>query len=355
LIRELTAIETEIVEFKRANRETLPETLGFRTNDLTRVQQRQQLLDREMADISDRRGKLLDLRQRPEALADLRREPSPAERQLKQLQDVRALRIAILSENHPEIRSIDVRIGALERVIAREEQTRSDASGAEFQAVVTENMRRIDQELELIDQELEQMEDELISLERREAELERSISETPNTQMSLNSLQRDYANLQGQYTNAQAKLAVSATGEQLELTQQAERFEVIEQAQAPETPDKPDRFMILVMGVGGGAGAGLGLIVLLEFLNRAVRRPSDVVSALQQQPLAVIPYIYTDVELTRRSRVKWALIVTIVSGIVGLTVVTHLFYLPLDLLARQAMETTQIDSVLELIRSRLDM
>ena len=112
LVRELTAIETEIVEFKRANRDTLPETLGFRTNDLTRVQQRQQLLDREIADLSDRRGKLMDLRARPEALVDLRREPTAAERQLRQLEDRRALRIAILSESHPEIRSIDVRIGA---------------------------------------------------------------------------------------------------------------------------------------------------------------------------------------------------------------------------------------------------
>ncbi|MEO0680708.1 MAG: hypothetical protein AAF192_09865 [Pseudomonadota bacterium] len=355
LAGELTAIETEIVEFKRSNRDTLPETLGFRNSSLDRVQQRQQLKDRELADLQQKRKTLLEMQQTPEQLLQTKRERTQAERQRRQLLARRDLRTAILSEQHPEIRALDTRILALDRVIEKEREAREVTSGPRFEAAVSRQLDRVNTEIELTEQRLAQLEDELSGLERRESELERSIAETPNTQMALNSLQRNYANLQRQYENARSKLAVSATGEQLELKQQAERFEVIEQPQVPANPDKPDRFMILVMGLGGGAGGGLGLIVLLEILNRAVRRPADVISAIDQQPLAVIPYIYTDQELKRRVRVKWTLIIGSISLVVALLALTHIYYLPLDLIATQMMEKTEIDAVLELIRNRLDL
>lgn len=351
---ELTAIESEIVEFKRSNRDTLPETLGFRTNQLERVQQRQQLLDRERADLRQERKLLEEMLERPELLAEVQREPSESERARVQLIQRRRLRLAILSEAHPEILAIDTRIAALERIIAQEEQMRAADAQQRASQVISAEMQRIADNLEVIDTRLDQLADEMSRLERRESELERSIAETPNTQMALTALNRNYSNLQRQYDAARSKLAVSATGEQLELRQQAERFEVIEQASVPSSPDKPDRLMILMMGAGGGAGAGLGLIVLLEFLNRAIRRPSDITATLQAQPLAVIPYIYTDTELRRRSTIKWTIIVTLVAGsIIGLTA-THIFYMPLDLLMRRLMEMTQLDTVLQLVRTRLN-
>jgi uncharacterized protein involved in exopolysaccharide biosynthesis len=352
---ELTAIESEIVEFKRANRDTLPETLSFRTNQLERVQQRQQLLDRERADLRQERKVLLEMRADPSRLAEEERQLTEPERALLQLQQRRRLRLAILSEEHPEIRGIDTRIEALRRIIEQEQEFRAATAEERASRKITEEMSRIEQQIEVIDTRLAQLDDELTQLERREAELQRTISETPNTQMALTALNRNYSNLQQQYDAARSKLAVSATGEQLELSQQAERFEVIEQASTPETPDKPDRFMILMMGAGGGAGAGIAVIVLLEFLNKAIRRPSDVVATLEMQPLAVIPYIYTDAELRRRSIVKWSLITLLVGGTIAAVTLTHVFYMPLDLLMRKLMEMTQLDTVLQLIRSRLSL
>jgi uncharacterized protein involved in exopolysaccharide biosynthesis len=354
LAAELSAVEAEIVDFKRANRDTLPETLQFRTNNLQRVQQRIQLLDRETSNLAEQRGKLLELKQDPRSLVRQDRQLTETEKAKQQLERRMEMRLALLSEDHPEIRGMRTRIEALERVIASEAERQAALSDDALEAEVGEQMSRINSEIELINTRLEQLEDERASLERQEAELERSIAETPNTEMALRALQRNYNNLQQQYGAARDKLAVSATGEQLELKQQAERFEVIEEATAPDAPDKPDRFMILAMGVGGGAGAGLALIVLLEFLNKAVRRPSDVISAIDQQPLAVIPYIYTDDELRRRSRIRWGIVVLAVGGFTAALVLVHVLYMPLDLLGRQLLEKAQVDTLLELIRARLN-
>ena len=354
LLGEITALETEIIEFKRANRETLPETLASRNNQLERIQQRQQQLDRERSELEEKRRVLAEFRDRPETIPDEQREPSQAEKERQQLENRRNFRLALLSPEHPEIRGLDVRIEALDRIIAAEEARRQAMAPEKRSERVSIALTNINRELELIDTRLVGIENELRTLERRETELDRSIAETPNTQMALNALQRNYGALVGQYENARSKLAVSATGEQLELKQQAERFEVIEQASVPEKPDKPNRMMILAMGFGGGAGAGLGLVFLLEILNRAIRRPSDIVAALNAQPLGVIPYIYTDAELRRKARMKWSLIILGVGGTTAVLVLTHFFYLPLDLLARRLMEATSVDLVLELARSRLN-
>ncbi|MGR3782386.1 MAG: GumC family protein [Albimonas sp.] len=350
---ELTAIESQMVEFKRANRATLPETLEFRTNQVQRVQQRIQLLDREMADLREQRKTLVELKEDPTALLDKERPLTPSERARDELERELQLRSAVLSETHPEIRALKTRLQAMEKLIAidvakQEEAIRNDSS--EF---IEEKLQETNQQITLIDTQLDQMADEIAELERQESELERSIAETPNTQMALNALQRNYENLQGQYDSARSKLAVSATGEQLELKQQAERFEVIEQAQVPDAPDKPNRLKILLAGFGGGAGAGLGLVFLLEFLNRAIRRPSDIISTLDIQPLAVIPYIYTDAEVRRRSRLRWTIIVLSVATIVAATALVHVYYMPLDLIGAKIVEKTKIDSLMDLVRSRL--
>lgn len=355
LAGELAAIEVQIVDFKRANRNTLPETLAFRTNSLERIQQRQQLLDRQRADLQERRKLLNEMRERPEMLLTQGNERTQAEQQRDQLINQRSMRLALLSDQHPEIRALDVRIMTLDRIIADQAERRAAEAADRSSARITERLAQVNQELELATKQLDQIDDELRALERRASELDRSIAETPNTQMALNALQRNYAQLQGQYDNARAKLAVSATGEQLELQQQAERFEVIEQATVPESPDKPNRLMIVLMGLGGGTGAGLALVFLLEIMNRSVRRPSDVVAALEVQPLGVIPYIYTDTELRRRSLVKWSLVVVGVGGAAAALLLTHIYYLPLDLLTRRLMEATSVDTVLELVRSRLKL
>lgn len=350
---ELTAIEAEIVDFKRANRDTLPETLDFRTNQLQRAQQQLQLLDREVANLQERRKNLLQILDNPASLADEERPLTDSERIKKEMARELELRSALLSEQHPEIRALRTRIAALDEAIEQEradlEQQLSDSSSQ----LVEDELNRVRQQIEEVDTRLSQIADETTQLERQEASLQRSIGETPNTQMALTALQRNYGNLQQQYTDARSKLAVSATGEQLELKQQAERFEVIDEATVPDAPTKPNRVMILLLGIGAGGGGGLALIIVLEFLNKAIRRPSDIINTLDMQPLAVIPYIYTDDELRRRIRAKWSMIVLGVGGVILALVLLHTYYLPLDMIARKVMVATQLDALLELVRSRL--
>ena len=72
-----------------------------------------------------------------------------------------------------------------------------------------------------------------------------------------------------------------------------ERISVIEQARAPDEPSDPNRPMIATAGTFAGAGIAFGLVVLLEVLNKTVRRPSDLTRGLGLTPITTINYIVT--------------------------------------------------------------
>jgi polysaccharide chain length determinant protein (PEP-CTERM system associated) len=352
LAGEMTAIEAQIVEFKRANQDVLPESLGFRQAKLERTVQRLNVIARERRDLEEKLKILEKAKEDPSLLFSRNRPKTQNEKDLAQLEREIVLRRAILAEEHPTIRAMRVRIESLKKIIAAEQEALQAEYADADSAAGAAGVSRIEQEIELARKKLARLDEEAQDLERTVADLERSILETPNIEMALNSLQRNYADLQRQYAQARMKLSASATGEQLELKQQAERLEVIEQASVPEKPDKPNRPLILAMGVGGGFGAGLGVIVLLEMLNRAIRRPSDLVNRLDIQPLAVIPYVYTDDEVRRRRTARITLLVMFVGGAALILTLIHQFYLPLDILAERLMEKAQIEEMIDLVRRR---
>jgi hypothetical protein len=90
--------------------------------------------------------------------------------------------------------------------------------------------------------------------------------------------------------------------------------------------------LIAGAGVVGGGGLGLGFVVLLEMLNRSIRRPVEIAERLGAQPLATIPYIRTRGERRWKRGVIVAVLLLIAVAIpLGLFAV-HTFYQPLDTL-----------------------
>ncbi|MFQ5622461.1 MAG: GumC family protein [Paracoccaceae bacterium] len=336
LAKELARTEAKILEFKRENAGALPSTLTFRQSQVSALQNR--LMQLESSEASLRQTVYLA----EQALANPLRAASQApktknQQLLEKLKTQRAQQLAVYSSTHPSIISLESQIKALEKVVSQE--ILDAAKNPQASALPgNQSLVNLKTQLDLILNQKEFVNAQIIDLKK-------SIDDTPRVEVELNNLNREYANLQNQYNANRSSSAQAATGERIELRQKGQRFEVVEQATPPEAPESPNRIAIAVGGSFGGFGLGIAIVMLLEFLNSSVRRPAELISKLNIQPLATIPYIVTRRE---RSRKRFAFVTVLF--LVGVTVpaslyAVHYYYLPIDLLLQNAINKIGLEDL----------
>ncbi|MBD0415671.1 GumC family protein [Oryzicola mucosus] len=278
---ELSRLEAEILKFKNANKDALPDSLDFRRNRLSSQQERLSQLEREEAQLQSRRNKLIEMFETTGGVASAV-PVTPEQQMLRDMNRALAEQMTLFSEDSPNVVALRGQIAALQtRLRAASEANGGDKTGStelDFQlSDIDERLRFIGQEKVRIDQDLNN--------------LAKSIAATPGNDTVLNAMERNRASIQSQYTTATAMLAQASTGEQIEIGSKGGKISVVEAAKAPRAAFSPNRRRIAGVGLAAGVCLGFGLIVLLELLNRTVRRPSELTQLLQSRPLATIPYV----------------------------------------------------------------
>ncbi len=351
LSNALSQLEARITQFKIDNESAIPESLPFRRQELSRLQQ--QIFDRELRqlELQEQKKAILDAMQRGE-FDIIGRELTPEEQELARLRTTLVQRRSTYAASHPVVRSLEARITVLEDRIGAE--AASAAQGDEADGAPQNITVRVNLMLEALDKQMSRLETRRVDEEARIKALEESIEKTPGVGLELNRLEREINAIQTQYREAVLKLAQAETGERLEVNQQAERFEVIERAEAPTRPSSPNRPVIVAAGFVGALGVGIGLALLLEILNRSIRTAADLERRLELRPVVTIPYIHTDHEIRRR---KWIIRIAVILIVVVSPTVLYLidqYYLPLPLLAQRVMATIGLDSLIAMIENRIN-
>lgn len=323
LDRAVAQSSADIVSFKGENFLTLPENLDFKLDRQSRISEQLTRLDEELGRLNTQRNRLVELGTtaiRSGGPAQL----SPAERELLALESELAQARLIYSDQNPRIRVLETRHAALKTQVAAERGGSNDTSDP-AQALLDLQLAEIDTRIQTINSEKARAGEEL-------AELENHIEGTPETAIRLDALERDYLNTQAQYNTAVNNLAKAQTGERIEVLAKGQRITVIEQAVPPTEPTSPNRPLIAGGGVALGTGLAVAFFVLAEFLNRAIRRPAELVSGLGIQPLATIPYLETTGAKRRRRALSTIGLIAIAIGVPVALWFVHYYYLPLDLI-----------------------
>jgi uncharacterized protein involved in exopolysaccharide biosynthesis len=177
---------------------------------------------------------------------------------------------------------------------------------------------------------------------KRQIQAMESVAQTPApspeaaTAASLDALVAQQESLQKNLETATAKLMAARLGENLEKDQQSEKLEVIEQPTVPQDPIKPNRPKLLAVAIVLAFGAGAGLTFLLELMDKAIRRSSDIYAAVDSRLVVSIPYITTKAELQRKKRVMAVGIGCAVVFLVATGIAAYIFMSPLDLMFAKA-------------------
>jgi uncharacterized protein involved in exopolysaccharide biosynthesis len=146
-------------------------------------------------------------------------------------------------------------------------------------------------------------------------EYEERLFKTPAVEREYLALSRDYQSAREKYQELKEKQRQARLAEELERSEKAERFTVVQRASPSTQPVAPNRPAIVLLGFVLASGAGLVSVSVSEFLDSTVRGSRGVIRVVLAPPLAVIPYIATDAD-RRRSRVKRLLLLVLVGAVV---------------------------------------
>jgi uncharacterized protein involved in exopolysaccharide biosynthesis len=148
--------------------------------------------------------------------------------------------------------------------------------------------------------ELMAVKSQITTLSRREANIRRQLDEyagrvelTPASEQQLTDLQRDYDISLKNYQALLEKKMSARLSENLEKRQKGARFRVVDPANLPQSPDQPNKPLIMSLGAASGAAAGIALVCIVEFLNPAFRKPEDFEGVIDSPVLTSIPIFST--------------------------------------------------------------
>ncbi|CAN5711505.1 Wzz/FepE/Etk N-terminal domain-containing protein [soil metagenome] len=328
---EIERMSGRISEFKTAHVDALPDSLGPRRAQQQREQERLLSLEREEAQLRSQRSTALWVYQRT-GRASVGGTLSPEEQELQSLRSQLIQQRAIYAPTSSRIRTLETRIGALEDLVEQDRAARA-MPGEDGEAAAP--MNELEVELAPIDARLDYIAQDRTLIEATLAEIDGSIQATPANEMVLSGLERELETLQRQYTEAVGARSQAAVGERIEVTARGERFSLIEPPTEPGSPVRPRRVLIAGAGVFGGLGFGFGFVLLLEMLNRSIRRPVELSSRLGIEPFATIPYIRTRSETHWKRGAVVALLAIVLLAIPAGLFALHTYYLPLDLLGSE--------------------
>jgi polysaccharide chain length determinant protein (PEP-CTERM system associated) len=228
--------------------------------------------------------------------------------------ELKALELHLTSE-HPDVVTARRKVRELEER-ARAEGVPQSADGGLLSAAEVDRRQRLQElqaQMKSLEQQISDKEQSQPRLRQVIATYQARVDATPTREAEFAALTRDQATLQTVYQRLLASRENSGIASKLEADQ-AERFRVIEPAQVPTKPFRPNRPQFIYLGALFGLGLGIGLVGLFEYRDSSLRSDADVLAALGLPVLAMIPVMNTTNELTGRKYLR-----TAISVLVGLT------------------------------------
>ena len=210
----------------------------------------------------------------------------------KELERALATLTAEYKDTYPDVVQFRKELGEVEaKLAAKYGGERQDEAGR----------NSLDPHLQTVTKELDELGTEIAGLKLRQRRLTKQIKEyetrieqAPAREQDLMILLRDYENMRASYRTLHSKGLNARVAENLEKRQKGEQFRIIDPANLPEVPEKPDIVRIMLIGLALGCGLGLGGAFMLEQYNPSFRRSEDLELLLGLQVVAAIPDFAVD-------------------------------------------------------------
>ena len=338
LAQDLDEQSTAIAIFRSDNAEALPDEQSYRLGRQTQLEDRIARLEREIQGLETQRTDVTNIFQATGQIgAGPADRPRTAEEQ--QLIGARAelelLRETYSEENRRVIRMKN-RVERLEAIVAA---TKTADLGVENSQSLSPERALFQSTLAQLDSRLEFLTEDLTASRQQLDSVQDSIQKSAANGIQLGALQREFELIQNSYNAAVLNLNEARMTERIETTAQGQRIEIIENANVPKVPAGPNRPQIMAAGGGMGLMLAFGYFMLLEILNRTVRRPYELINRFDISPIATIPYMESR---SRRFARRAGLVVATLAVLTGVPAILFYIdsnYLPLEIIVQRGLQS----------------
>ena len=275
--------ETQIKLYKEKYMGELPSQTEATLRTLDRLQMERKIINDELSSAEERKNMI------ESQLAETKSQEITTEKTIKDPQVRKILELegeltrlsSSYTDKYPDIVRIKREISEIKAQI-------KTAKGAEPEE---NNINILSKQLVTVNKEIVKLKEEQENIARRVSVLQGRIERIPARELQIAALMRDYDNTNKNYKSLLNKKLDAQLAENLEKRQKGEQFKILDPANLPVKPFKPDPKKIVLMGIALGAGTGAGLVVLLEVIDASFRKPDDVYAAIGIPVLASIPRI----------------------------------------------------------------
>lgn len=340
LSRHIAELEAKLAAYKSKNQGRLPELMNLNLQMFERAQREAEEAERHIYNLEQRKLEL----QSQLALVEPHTGDSPGGR-LRQVQMEYLAVAARYSPQHPDVVRLRRELEALKResgvvderaaieqeyrqareqlAAAREKYAPSHPDVVKLQSAVDNLARRrrsaaaspagfemkpdnpayvtLQTQLSAVDLNLQEAKEHRERAQQRIAEYEARLVQTPRVEQEGLALQRNYEAAMKKYREIKQSSMGANLALELEKEQKGESYSILEPAQLPDSPQRPNRKAFVLLGLVLGIGGGIGYASLAEYMDRTVRGPRSIAGVLGAQPLAVIPFIPNGIDPPART------------------------------------------------------
>ena len=275
---------------------------------------------------------ILKMKQEIEALEKETGQPPEIEEASKQLIEARATLATVserLGKDHPDVVQARRTIAALEREVRQLSSVplRRPMGRPENPAFIN-----LQAQLNSATSSLNALRATRTAVKQRLQDYAARLERTPEMEPDYLFLTRDRDTSGQKYQDIRSRLLEAKVSEGLEVQRKGERFSLIDPPSLPEKPDKPNRPAIVLLGFILALAAGIGSGAAAESFDHSIRTPEQLAQLTQLFPLAVIPFMPNEQDLSRAVKRRRFLKGAGVGAIVTILALLHVFVVPLDVL-----------------------
>jgi succinoglycan biosynthesis transport protein ExoP len=205
------------------------------------------------------------------------------------------------TDDYPEVKKVKGEIEEMKKQMARAGDPRPGASGTG--AIDTSPVRQqLKEQLNETDTEIATLKAQNAELMRQQKAAQGTLGLIPREQEMWAKLERDRSVNQKIYDDLMQRLESAGFSKDLELTNKAGTFRIVDPAILPYIPVKPNTVLMIVLGILLGIASGIAVVIWADHISHSFKDEGSIESRFKLPVLATINTVTTQEDKIREKK-----------------------------------------------------